>query len=162
MGCGPSINLDAFLINQPKPDAVLIDGLAGQIAPVKIKTGGGAYLVPTNMVHGTPIKLLQEGKLVATLEKKNTVIVVKDPAGKIVALFDENGAGDYENGATANSFVYCSKPRHEGSIRCHYEGNVPPLLLRARPELFFQERSVQINGIWDLQVRQVGSIAQLT
>ena len=130
MGCGPSINLDAFLINQPKPDAELIDGLASQIAPVKIKTGGGAYLVPTNMVHGTPIKLLQEGKLVATLEKKNTVIVVKDPAGKIVALFDENGAGDYENGATANSFVYCSKPRHEGQSSARtFEGT--PLFMWA-------------------------------
>ena len=68
------------------------------------------------------------GRLVrSTSEPSSRTHCFKDPAGKIVALFVENGAGDFD---TANSFVYCSKPRHEGQSSARtFEGT--PLFMWA-------------------------------
>ena len=136
MGCGGSkIDLETWLINQPKDDGI-IDGLVGHLAPVELKTGGGAMLAAYQLQPNKPLKLLQDGKLVATVEKKGTpwVLVVKDPAGAIVALlkntgtarnavnlvnFDSNTINE-KHGANVTyakfttGSVFCSRPRREG------------------------------------------------
>ena len=51
MGCGGSkIDLETWLINQPKDDGI-IDGLVGHLAPVELKTGGGAMLAAYQLQH---------------------------------------------------------------------------------------------------------------